>query len=106
MKKMQKRPLFLTTVCCCLLVKVTWLGAYPIDAYDYTGIKRLDYYDLAQRGEVKGRQLTSGAKLPLEQIRIRGAAIDLDTAQPDPAVSESLRGFLGKQASTLRRGAG
>ena len=96
---MQKHYLFLTTICLCLLTKASELGAYPIDAYDYTGIKRLDYYDLAQRGEVEGRQLTSGAKLPLEQIRIRGAAIDLDTAQPDPDASESLRGFLGKQAA-------
>ena len=94
---MQKHYFFLTTLCLCLLAKVTELGAYPIDGYGYTGIKRLDYYDLAQRGEIEGRQLTSGAKLPLEQIRIRGAAIDLDTAQPDPDASQLLRGFSARK---------
>ncbi len=99
LKKIPKRSLFLATFCVFLLAQVTGIGAYPIDGYDYTGIKRLDYYELAQRGEVKGRQLTSGAMLPMEQIHLRGAAIDLDSAQPDPAVSKALKGFLGNQAA-------
>jgi len=83
----------------CLLTRVTALGAYPIDAYDYTGINRLDFYNLAQQGVVSGRQLSSGARLPLDQIRIRGAAIDLDNTQTDSAVNQSIKGFLGEQAS-------
>ena len=75
------------------------IGAYPIDGYGYTGIARLDFYDLAQQGVVSGRQLSPGAKLTLDQIRIRGADIDLDTATADPAISKSIRGYLGKQAS-------
>ena len=94
---MKNRLLVLSALC--LVGKVTGLAAYPIDGYDYTGIKRLDYYNLVQQGVIEGRQLTPGARLPLDQIRIRGAAIDLDSAQADAAVSQSLRGFLGEQAS-------
>ena len=82
-----------------LSANLTGLGAYPIDGYDYTGISRLDFYDLAQQGEVSGRQLSTGAKLTLDQIRIQGADIDLDVAKADAQMSKSLRGFLGKQAA-------
>ena len=82
-----------------LSVNLSSIGAYPIDGYGYTGIARLDFYDLAQQGVVSGRQLSPGAKLTLDQIRIRGADIDLDTATADPAISKSIRGYLGKQAS-------
>ena len=75
------------------------LGAYPIDGYNYTGIARLDFYDLAQQGVVSGRQLSEGAKLSLEQIRIRGADIDIDTATADVAMNKAVKGFLGNQAS-------
>ena len=75
------------------------LGAYPIDGYNYTGIARLDFYDLAQQGVVSGRQLSEGAKLSLEQIRIRGADIDIDTATADAAMNKAVKGFLGNQAS-------
>ena len=75
------------------------IGAYPIDAYDYTGIRRLDFYNLAQEGVVSGRQLPSGGKLPLKQIRLRGANVDLDSMVADPEVSAMLKEFVGKQAS-------
>lgn len=94
---MKKQLLFL--IAFCFSAQISTLAAYPLDGYDYTGIKRLDYYNLAQQGVISGRQLQPGAQLPLEQIRIRGAAIDLDTAPADAAVSQALRGFLGKQAS-------
>ena len=48
---------------------------------------------------VSGRQLSPGAKLTLDQIRIRGADIDLDTATADPAMRKSVKGFLGDQVS-------
>lgn len=97
MNMLKQRLLLVTALC--LLTRVTALGAYPIDAYDYTGINRLDFYNLAQQGVVSGRQLSSGARLPLDQIRIRGAAIDLDNTQTDSAVNQSIKGFLGEQAS-------
>ena len=96
---MQKRQ-FLALLTGLFLSGITGLGAYPIDGYDYTGIARLDFYNLAQQGVVSGRQLSPGAKLTLDQIRIRGADIDLDTASDDSAIRKSVRGFLGEQASS------
>ena len=95
---MQKRQ-FAALLTGLFLSGITGLGAYPIDGYDYTGIARLDFYNLAQQGVVSGRQLSPGAKLTLDQIRIRGADIDLDTAPDDSAMRKSVRGFLGEQAS-------
>ena len=48
---------------------------------------------------MSGRQLSEGAKLPLQQIRIRGADIDIETATPDAAMNKAVKGFLGNQAS-------
>ena len=95
---MQKRQ-FAALLTGLFLSGITGLGAYPIDGYDYTGIARLDFYNLAQQGVVSGRQLSPGAKLTLDQIRIRGADIDLDTAPDDSAMRKSVGGFLGEQAS-------
>ena len=95
---MQKRQ-FAALLTGLFLSGITGLGAYPIDGYDYTGIARLDFYNLAQQGVVSGRQLSPGAKLTLDEIRIRGADIDLDTAPDDSAMRKSVRGFLGEQAS-------
>ena len=73
--------------------------AYPIDGYEYTGIRRLDFYDLAQKGVVPGRQLPAGAKLPLAEILPRKPALkSLNDVQPDADYNKALRGFLGKDA--------
>jgi len=49
---------------------------YPIDAYEDTGIRRLDYYRLAQTGEIEGKKLHEGAKLNSADIvpRLSGQA--------------------------------
>jgi len=48
----------------CLLVVISGLShSYPIDAYEETGIRRLEYYRLAQTDEIKGKKLYEGAKL-------------------------------------------
>ena len=38
--------------------------AYPLDGYDYTGIKRLDVQRMVQEGKVKGKKRPSGELLP------------------------------------------
>ena len=52
---------------------------YPIDAYEDTGIRRLDYYRLAQTGEIEGKKLHEGAKLNSADIvpRLSGQAAEL-----------------------------
>jgi hypothetical protein len=73
--------------------------AYPIDGYDYTGIRRLDFYYLAQQGEVSGRQLSAGAKWPLQRIVPRHVALtELQQARSEPQYTAHLESFLGKQS--------
>ena len=71
-------------------------GAYPIDGYPYTGIRRLDFYNLAQQGIVPGRQLFAGAKYPLERVRPRLVALEsLPTRETDAEYNKKIRSYLG-----------
>ncbi len=71
-------------------------GAYPIDGYPYTGIRRLDFYDLAQQGVVSGRQLPPGAKYPLERIQPRFVNLESFAAlKTDAEYDKKIRGYLG-----------
>jgi len=73
-------------------------GTYPIDGYPYTGIRRLDFYDLAQQGTVSGRQLPTGAKYPLERIQPRFPVLDgLAELETDAEYSKQILGFLGEE---------
>ena len=45
--------------------------AYPIDGYPYTGIRRLDFYDLAQKGEADGRKQPPGGLLGMAEVKPR-----------------------------------
>ena len=75
----------------------TSLGeAYPLDGYPYTGIRRLDFYDLAQQGIVSGRQLPAGAKYPLQLIQPRHVALDsLCALQTDEEYNRKIRSYIG-----------
>ena len=84
----------LVTVILTLLANLC--GAYPIDGYPYTGIRRLDFYDLAQQGVVSGRQLSPGAKYPLQ--RIQPLFVDLKSLavlETDSDYNKKIRGYLG-----------
>ena len=73
-------------------------GPYPIDGYPYTGIRRLDFYDLAQQGVVSGRQLPTGAKYPLERIEPRFPVLeDFSALESDEEYSKQILGYLGEQ---------
>jgi len=73
-------------------------GAYPIDGYPYTGIRRLDFYSLAQQGIVPGRQLSAGAKYPLDRIRPRLVAFEsLPTHDTDEGYNRMIRSYLGAE---------
>ena len=45
--------------------------AYPVDATERTGILRLEAYDIASRGESRGKVIPRGALLPEEKVRLR-----------------------------------
>lgn len=70
--------------------------AYPIDGYAYTGIRRLDFYNLAQQGIVSGRQLPAGAKYALERIQPRFVTLEnLPAFLLDVEYSKKIRSYIG-----------
>jgi hypothetical protein len=87
-----------------LIVAVSWLRAepiraYPLDAYEATGIARLEGYRLAQEGRVIGRQLPEGALLNSDQIVLRLTdQPNFELPAPDPALSAKLKDLLGADA--------
>ncbi|NND61553.1 MAG: hypothetical protein HKN49_14960, partial [Gammaproteobacteria bacterium] len=63
-----------------MLVVAAVAQAYPIDAYPETGIKRLEFYRLAQLGEIRGRQLPAGGKLSVADIELNYPVLPVDAA--------------------------
>lgn len=61
-----------------LMGAMTAVHGYPIDAYPETGIARLEFYRLAQLGEISGRQLPAGAKLGYQQIQLAYPAVTVN----------------------------
>ncbi len=72
---------------------------YPLDAYEQTGILRLEAYRLAQTGKVRGRLLPPGAQLKSEDIRLRLIDYpDFEIPVPNAALSASIQALLGEDA--------
>lgn len=46
------------------------IQAYSLDGYDDTGIARLEFYRLAQEGQIRGRQLLAGQKYAVDDITL------------------------------------
>ncbi len=99
---MPSRAHFLTT---CLLLGgvlslcVGTVCAYPIDAFEETGIARLEGYRLAQQGMVPGNRLPPGAQLPAAQIRLRlQDQADLEIPAADAELTRRIVRLLGADA--------
>jgi len=72
---------------------------YPLDAYEETGMLRLEAYRLAQTGKVKGRLLPPGGRLESEDIELRLIdQPDFEIPAPDPALNAELLSLLGEDA--------
>ncbi|MBW2578217.1 MAG: hypothetical protein JRE38_09140, partial [Deltaproteobacteria bacterium] len=72
---------------------------YPLDAYEETGMLRLEAYRLAQTGKVKGRLLPPGGQLKSEDIELRLIdQPDFEIPAPDPALNAELLSLLGEDA--------
>ncbi len=52
-------------------------GAYPLDGYRTTWIRRLEAYRLVQQGELRGRKLPPGALLSEDEIQLRLAGVNM-----------------------------
>ncbi|MFN2309546.1 MAG: hypothetical protein ABR553_07405 [Gammaproteobacteria bacterium] len=73
--------------------------AYPIDAYEETGIARLEGFRLASEGKLAGNRLPPGALLKHEQIHLRlQDHTDLQIPAPDAALSQRIVALLGEAA--------
>ncbi len=57
--------------CIALASSIPTLNAYPIDAYERTGIGRLEYMRRVQDETIKGRKQPPGALLSTEQVDLR-----------------------------------
>ncbi len=74
--------------------------AYPIDGYQDTGIRRLDFYRLAQAGEIpRGRRQPLGGTLTVQQVDIRATDAPGQLPTPDAALSAKLTAVLGDDAA-------
>ena len=75
--------------------------AYPIDGFSNTGIKRLEYYRLADIGEINGKKLPNGAKLTTEAVqpRLLDKGLSADLPQASKELSKALTSFLGPDKS-------
>lgn len=71
---------------------------YPLDGYPYTGIRRLEFYRLAQVGEVDGRQLHPGALLRMKQVAPRWHGPVALEWRPDRALGKKIARMLGSEA--------
>jgi hypothetical protein len=73
--------------------------AYPIDAYEETGIARLEGFRLASEGKVAGNRLPPGALLNSEQIQLRlQDQPDFAIPAPDAELGRRIVGLLGDAA--------
>lgn len=75
--------------------------AYPLDGYEYTGIRRLDFYSRGHSGEIANvRKQHPGALLPLAQVQIppAGTLAEDDLQTEDPWLRDRIRAALGPHA--------
>ncbi|MEO6130970.1 MAG: serine hydrolase [Saprospiraceae bacterium] len=77
------------------LFLVSQLNAYPIDGYDYTGIRRLLYLQRILNGEIKAKPLIPGAQKKLEEIHLNLYGTSRcdslwELPAPDPHLQSSL----------------
>jgi len=83
-------------------------GAYPLDGYDRTGIRRLRAYRMIMDGDMPGRlRLPPGARLPTAAIQLRMAGIneayDIGPDTPrDPVLQAALERIVGRRDPSYR----
>lgn len=72
---------------------------YPLDGYDETGIRRLEYSRLAHEGVVEGNKQPAGALLGMGEVELGLTDCpQLDIPQPDAEFTREIVSLLGDQA--------
>jgi len=89
-----------TFLACLSLIAVTTLaGAYPLDGYEDTGIRRVEGARLANEGLAPGGFQPPGAMLSTAEVDVRLLNHrDLQLPAPDPEFTATVRGLLGENA--------
>lgn len=88
----------LVLVCCLLLLPLP-AGAYPMDGFPDTGIRRVEGARLANEGIIPGRRQPDGAQLSTAEVDLR--LLDhrsMDLPPPDPVLTAQVRALLGRVA--------
>lgn len=81
--------------CVAALCGLSAAQAYPLDGTDYSGIARLEGYQLAQEGKARARKLDSGALLGMDQVDIRlQYRPDLEIPPADKGLSRKIYDLL------------
>nr|MBV6631000.1 serine hydrolase [Oceanococcus sp. HetDA_MAG_MS8] len=90
----------------CALLLGVWAGfvsAYPLDGYERTGIRRLDFYARGHSGEIANvRRQHPGALLPLDQVQIPPAGTFAHSFPQamDTSLRDEIRSALGVHADS------
>jgi len=71
--------------------------SYPLDGYEYTGIKRLEYYRLVQEDQIRGSKRPAGGTLITEAVvpRWQGSS-EVDMSISDTSYSKKIKAMLGR----------
>ena len=73
--------------------------SYPLDGYDYTGIKRIDVQRMVQEGKAKGKKRPSGELLPMDDVQLRLLKHkNMTLPKADPQLSAVVKRLLGPHA--------
>ena len=74
-------------------------GAYPLDGYKETGIRRVEGARMANEGIISGRKQPAGALLSTDEVDLRLLDYqDMELPAPDPVFSKQLIKMLGSSA--------
>ena len=97
---MTKRTKRITRLACLVLAAASaTAGAYPLDGYEDTGIRRVEGARLANEGLAPGGFQPPGAMLPTDAVDLRLLDHpDLQLPVPDADFTATVRGLLGDNA--------
>ncbi len=74
-------------------------GAWPLDGYPETGIRRVEGERLINEGVISGRQQPAGGRLTTAQVDLRLLDYrDMELPAPDPAFTRQIVKLLGSNA--------
>jgi len=96
---MNRRQSLVTTVAALAMLLAGQAGAYPLDGYAETGIRRVEGARLANEGAVRDSKQPPGALLPTAAVDLRLLGHrELDLPDVDPAFTARVVDILGSEA--------